>query len=140
LGPLDNIIYNTGKNFVFIEFRQYAKSIVIQVTEIPVEAHNSIGKIKRYYVFLQQVYKIIYDKFRDTSAEASLQITVKAINDSAGLDGIIPIFLVFGVYPRIIENSVLSLIITKRTKTICKATKEIQRLYTKRQVTDALAI
>jgi hypothetical protein len=37
-----------------------------------VEAYNSIGKIKRYYAFLQQVYKIICNEFRDTSAEASL--------------------------------------------------------------------
>jgi hypothetical protein len=39
---------------------------------MPVEAYNSIRKVKQYYTFLQQVYKIIYNKFRDTSAEASL--------------------------------------------------------------------
>jgi hypothetical protein len=53
LGPPDNIIYDTGKNFVSIEFRQYAKSIVIQVQEMPVEAYNSVGKIKQYHAFLQ---------------------------------------------------------------------------------------
>jgi hypothetical protein len=72
LGPLDNIIYNIGKNFVSIEFRQYIKSIVIQVTEIPVETYNSIGKIERYHAFLRQVYKIIYNELRDTSAKTSL--------------------------------------------------------------------
>jgi hypothetical protein len=72
LGPLDNIIYNTGKNFASIEFRQYTKFIVIQVIEAPVEAYNSIGKIERYYTLLRQVYKIICNKFRDTSAEMSL--------------------------------------------------------------------
>jgi hypothetical protein len=70
----------------------------------------------------------------------SLQITIKAINDSVGPDRIIPIFLVFGAYPRITENSVLLLTITKRTKTIRKATKEIRRFYAGRQVTDTLAI
>jgi hypothetical protein len=140
LGPPDNIIYNTGKNFVSIEFRQHAKSIVIQVIEIPVEAYNSIRKIKQYYTPLQQVYKIIYNEFRDTSTKASLQITIKAINDSAGPDGIIPILLVFSAYPRIIENSALSLTITKKTKTICKTTKEIQCFYTEQQVIDTLVI
>jgi hypothetical protein len=72
LGLLDNIIHDIGKNFVSIKFRQHAKSIVIQITEIPVEAYNSIGKIKQYYIFLQQVYKIICNKFRDTSTETSL--------------------------------------------------------------------
>jgi hypothetical protein len=72
LGPPDNIIHNTGKNFVSIEFRQYTKSIVIQVQEIPVEAYNSIRKIKQYHTFLQQVYEIIYDKLHDTNAKVSL--------------------------------------------------------------------
>jgi hypothetical protein len=40
--------------------------------EILIEAYNSIGKIKRYYVFLRQIYKIIYNEFRDISAEMSL--------------------------------------------------------------------
>jgi hypothetical protein len=53
LGPPDNIIYNIRKNFVSVEFRQYAKSIVIQVQEIPIETYNSIGKVKRYYTLLQ---------------------------------------------------------------------------------------
>jgi hypothetical protein len=41
-------------------------------------------------------------------------MAVKTINDSAGPDGIIPIFLIFNVYPKITENSVLLLIITKK--------------------------
>jgi hypothetical protein len=140
LGPPDNIIYNTGKNFASIKFRQYTKSIAIQITEILVEAYNSIGKVERYHAPLRQVYKIICNELRDTSAEASLQMAVKAINDSAGPDGIISILLVFSIYPRITENSVLSPIITKRTKTICKTTKEVRRFYAKRQVTDALVM
>jgi hypothetical protein len=72
LGPPDNIIYDIEKNFVSVEFRQHAKSIVIQVQEMPVKAYNSIGKIKQYYIFLQQVYEIIYDEFRDTNAKMSL--------------------------------------------------------------------
>jgi hypothetical protein len=125
LGPPDNIIYNIGKNFVSAEFRQYAKSIIIQVQEMLVKAYNFIRKIERYYIFLQQVYKIIYDELRDTSAKISLQITIKIINDSARPNRIIPILLVFSAYPKITKNSVLSLIITKRTETIRKATKKI---------------
>jgi hypothetical protein len=140
LGPPDNIIYNTGKNFVFIEFKQYTKSIIIQITEIPVEAYNSIRKIKRYHTFLRQAYKIIYNELRDTSTKTSLQITIKTINNSAGPDGIIPTFFVFSIYPRIIENSVPSLIITKRTKTIYKTTKKIRYFYAKQQVIDTLVI
>jgi hypothetical protein len=39
-----------------------------------------------------------------------------------------------------IKNSVPSLIITKRTKTIHKTTKEIRYFYTRRQVIDTFVI
>jgi hypothetical protein len=47
---------------------------------------------------------------------------------------------VFSTYPRITENLVLSLIITKRTETIRKTTKEIQCFYTEQQVINIFAI
>jgi hypothetical protein len=67
-------------------------------------------------------------------------MAIKAINDSARPEGIILILLVFGVYPRITENSVLSPTITKKTKAIRKTTKEIRCFYAKQQVIDTLAI
>jgi hypothetical protein len=140
LGLLDNIVYNIGKNFISVEFRQYTKSIVIQVQEIPVETYNSIGKIKRYYTFLQQVYKIICNELHDTSIKISLQITIKVINDSAGPNRIIPIFLMFSAYPRITKNLVLLLTIIKKTEAIRKTTKEVRYFYAKQQVIDILVI
>jgi hypothetical protein len=91
---------------------------------------------------LRQTYKIIYNKLCDTktSTKISLQIVMKTINDSIGPDGIIPILLVFGAYPRITNNSVLSPITTKRTKAIRKASNEVRRYYTKQYIEDALRI
>ena len=51
-----------------------------------------------------------------------------------------PILLVFRVYPYITKDSPLLPFITKRAKAIYKAIKEVQRLYAKRQVNDALVI
>ena len=67
-------------------------------------------------------------------------MAVKAINDLAGPNGIIPTLLVFSAYPRLTEMDPLSLSITKRTEAIYTATKEVRRLYIKRQVKDAFAI
>jgi hypothetical protein len=47
---------------------------------------------------------------------------------------------VFSAYPRITKNSVLLFIITKKTETIRKTTKEIRYFYAKRQVIDTLVI
>jgi hypothetical protein len=127
---------------VFIEFRRHTKSIAIQVKKILIKPYNLVGKIKQYHNPLRRAYKIIYDKFRGTktSTEVNLQITIKTINNSTGPNGIVFILLVFGAYPRMIDNSALSPIITKKVETIRKATKEIKHLYAKYLVINALAI
>ena len=48
---------------------------------------------------LCHVYKIISLKLKGVNKELTLQIAVKAVNNSAGLDKLIPILLVFGAYP-----------------------------------------
>jgi hypothetical protein len=52
-------------------------------------------------------------------------MAVKAINDSARLDGIIPTLLVFGVYPQMTKIDTLSPLVTKRAEAIRIATKEV---------------
>jgi hypothetical protein len=42
--------------------------------EIPVEAYNLVGKIKQYYGFLRQAYKIIYDKLYDTKTSTKVSL------------------------------------------------------------------
>ena len=55
--------------------------------------------MERYYALLRRVYKIISLELEDASEELTLQMAVKAINDSAGLDRLISILLVFSAYP-----------------------------------------
>jgi hypothetical protein len=108
---------------------------------VPFEAYNSISKVEQYHVLLRRVCEIIRNKFQNNiSAKLALQIVVKIVNDSAGPDGIIPTLLVFGAYPQITDDSSPLPFITKRTETIRKITKEIQRFHTERQVKDVFAI
>ena len=48
-GPPDYIIHDAGKNFSSTEFRQHTRLMAVQTKEMPVEAHNSIGKVERYH-------------------------------------------------------------------------------------------
>jgi len=73
--------------------------MVIKVKEVPIKVYNSVGKVERYYAPLYRVYKIISLELKDASEELTLQMAVKAVNDSAGLDRLVPILLVFGAYP-----------------------------------------
>jgi Zn/Cd-binding protein ZinT len=65
---------------------------------------------------------------------------MKAINDLVRPDNIILTLLVFGAYPRISNNSLLSLMSTKKTKTIRKTNNKIRKYYTKRHVEDVFRI
>jgi hypothetical protein len=65
-------------------------------------------------------------------------MAIKAVNDTAGPDGLVPTLLVFSTYPRITTTDTLSLTVTERGKAITKAMKQIAEPHVKRQVTDAL--
>ena len=52
-------------------------------------------------------------------------MAIKAINDLAKPNRIIPTFLVFGAYPQITEMDTLLLFITKRAKAIYVITKKV---------------
>ena len=99
-----------------------------------VEAYNSVSLVKRYYAPLRRLYKIIQDNLKDKhiNNEIVLQIAVKAINDLAGPDGIVPTLLVFSAYLQLTKIDPLSLSITKRAEAIYVATKEVCYLYVKR--------
>ncbi|KAI0994967.1 hypothetical protein K3495_g13215 [Podosphaera aphanis] len=116
--------------------------MAISTKEVPVEAHNSIGKVERYHTPLRRAYEIIRDELKGEriSKEFILQMAQKAVNDSAGPDGIVPTPLVFGAYPRISDLDAPAPSVTQRANAIHKATIEARHLYAKRQVRDALAM
>jgi hypothetical protein len=105
-----------------------------------VKAYNNISKVKRYYNLLQQTYKILSNKLLLANKKVILQITVKVVNDLAGLDGIMLTLLIFKAYPCITKDSLSSPFITKQAKAIYKAINKVRRFYTKQQVNNALAI
>jgi hypothetical protein len=47
---------------------------------------------------LYRVYKIISSELKGVSKELTLQMAVKAVNNSTSLDRLVPILLVFGAY------------------------------------------
>jgi len=43
------IVYNTGKNFISKEFKQYAVNMGTTIRSVPVESHNLIGIVEHYH-------------------------------------------------------------------------------------------
>ena len=54
--------------------------------------------MERYYILLRRVYKIISLKLKGASKKLTLQMAVKAVNNFANLNRLIPTLLVFGAY------------------------------------------
>ena len=138
LGPPDLVAHDAGKNFISKEFKQYANTMGIRTKAVPVEAHNSIGIVERYHSPLRQAYQIIVVELPGIDRDAALQMAFKAINDTAGPDGLVPTLLVFGAYPRMVESDAPSPSVIQRANAIKKAMVEIQKLRAERQVADAL--
>ena len=72
---------------------------MIKVKEVPIKAHNSIGKVEWYYILLHYIYEIIFLELKGVSKELTLQMAIKAVNNFTSLDRLIPILLVFNTYP-----------------------------------------
>jgi transposase InsO family protein len=140
LGPPDVINHDQGKQFVSEEFRQLAASMAITTVPVPIEAHNSIGLVERYHGPLRRAYDVITEDLKGTSVtkEIVLQMAVKAVNDTAGPNGLVPTLLVFGAYPRMTELDPPAPSITVRARAITKAMAEVARLRVDRQIADAL--
>jgi hypothetical protein len=116
--------------------------MAIDVKEVPVEAHNSVGLVERYHAPLRRAYEIIQDKLKDEriDKEMVLQIAVKAVNNLAGPNRLVPTLLVFGAYLQLTEMDPPSPSVIKRAEAIQAATKEVQRLHAEQKVQDALAM
>jgi hypothetical protein len=58
-------VYNAGKNFTIIEFKQLVSFILIKIKKVLVKAYNSIGLVEQYHVLLCCVYKILKKELKN---------------------------------------------------------------------------
>jgi hypothetical protein len=72
LGPPLYIVHNLGTNFALSEFRSNALTIGSEVKEMPTEAHNSIGLVKRYYIPLWRAFDIVSKELPQLGKEERL--------------------------------------------------------------------
>jgi hypothetical protein len=142
VGPPDQITHDAGKNFISKEFRQYAKGMAISTKSVPVEAHWSVGLIERAHPILRRAYEVIFDDLQVSNTKLSrdmvLQMAVKAVNDTAGPQGLIPTLLVYGTYPRMIDSDLPAPSVQERAEAIRKAMNEVAKLRAQTQVKEAL--
>lgn len=110
----------------------------IIVKNVPVKAHHSIRLVERYHGPLRCVYSIITKEIPGISPELAMQMSLKALNNFVGPNGLIPTLLVFGAYPQMVEMDASSPTITQRTIVMEKAMEEVRKSIASRQVNNAL--
>jgi hypothetical protein len=71
--------------------------------------------------------------------EYVLQMAVKAVNDTAGHDDLVPTFLVFGTYPRFSPSSPSLPSLIVRANAVRKAMVEVRKLKARCQITDTFS-
>jgi hypothetical protein len=140
LGPPEVIKHDAGKSFKSATFRQCAATLSIATEAVPIEAANSVGLVERYHAPLRRAYDIISSELssKNVPRDMRLQMAVKAVNDTAGYNGLIPTLLVFGAFPRITDGDPPSLTTTERAMAIKQAMSEVAKLHAERQVADGL--
>ena len=99
----------------------------IIIRNASVEAHYSICMVEHYHGPLRRVYSIITIEIPGIEPELALQMTFKAINNSAGPNGLVLTLLVFGVYPRISELDAPSASITQHAMAMKKTMNEVRK-------------
>src|SRR6266576_7246944 len=65
-------------------------------------------------------------------------MAVKAVNDTAGPDGLVPTLLVYGAYPRISKLDSPAPSITERAAAIRKVMAKVVKLWAKQTINNAL--
>jgi hypothetical protein len=106
---------------------------------MPVEAYWAVGKIERAYGLLCCTFNILRAELNSsTDNEDILQMAVKALNDTAGPNGLVPTLLVFGTYPRINADSPPSPDIVQRAEAVRKAMKMLRAERAKENVNCAI--
>jgi hypothetical protein len=65
-----------------------------------IESHNLIGSGERYRAPLRRIYTEIRMDYPELDSNLVLRLSIEAMNDTMGPEGLVPSLLVFGVLPR----------------------------------------
>ena len=99
-GLPNRILVDQGSNFGPI-FVNLARASGVEVPSTGIEAHSSLGICERYLAPLRNIWRKIKAESPATSDDLALQLSVQAMNDTVGPEGLMPSALVFGEYPSV---------------------------------------
>jgi hypothetical protein len=100
VGLPQSIPTDKGSVFLSAEWKNECDLGRIYLRHTGTESHNSLGAGEQIHSRIRSVYNKITSEYPSLSRELRPSITVKALNDTAGPDGLVPSLFVFGTFPR----------------------------------------
>lgn len=99
-GLPNGILTDQGSQFGerFIDLARVSK---VEVNRTRVEAHASLGLGERYHRPLRSTFRKMKASRPDVNKDLALALSVKAVNDTLGPEGLVPSALVFGEFPQV---------------------------------------
>jgi hypothetical protein len=100
VGFPQSVLTDQGSVFLSAQWKHACDLGKIHLRHTGTESHNSLGAGEQIHSKLRAVFRKLTFEHPKLSPELRLSIAVKALNDTAGPDGLVPSLLVFGALPR----------------------------------------
>jgi transposase InsO family protein len=122
----DSILTDQGSLFTSADWHAACNMARIHLRHTGTESHNSLGAGERFHSPLRRIFKKVTIEYPSVTAELRLSLSIKAMNDCVGPEGLVPSLLVFGVMPRLpdLPRQIPSQI--ERFKCLYKARREYE--------------
>eukprot|EP00171_Calliarthron_tuberculosum_P003183 IDg3183t1 len=99
IGHPKTIHVDRGPQFDSDRWRHLLQSAGIDRFDSRIESHNALGAGEKYHEFLRRIYRKVRLEHPKIAKEDCLSLSVHAMNNTAGPDGLAPTLLVFEVVP-----------------------------------------
>lgn len=124
VGIPEDMLADHGSAFTAKNWEDYCKAAGVNLRFTGTESHNSMGQGETYHSMLRRIYNKVSMTYPRLPKELRLAYSVKAMNDTAGPNGLVPSPLLFGVHPRMPDTSMTLPTQQKRFEAMELARKE----------------
>ena len=112
----------------------------IQVEKTGIESHNGLNICERFHDPIRSTVRKIIHENPKVEFDLALALSVKALNDTAGPDGLVPSALLFGEFPRLVMPSAYGTRPTtdERSSVALLARREMKLIMDKQRIARAM--
>ena len=91
---------DAGSVFTWPRWKEMAESVGMELRNSGVEAHNVLGIGERLHAPLRRIFRKIVFDFPQIDRNIGVKLSIKAMNDTEGDNGLVPSLVAFGIVPR----------------------------------------